>query len=97
MRWLVSKGYIIGSVDASSHVLCDSCRLAHGSKRPVDVEPLTGVQKIQKHGKTFPTVKRQLKSIKGEDLHPGDCISIDQYVSSNKGRLATGYERLLHI
>ena len=40
VRWLVSKGYIKGSVDASSHVLCDSCRLARGSKRPVDVEPL---------------------------------------------------------
>ena len=32
-----------------------------------------------------------MKSIKGEDLNPGDCISIDQYVSSHKGRLATVY------
>ena len=32
-----------------------------------------------------------MKSIKGKDLNPGDCISIDQYVSSNKGQLVTGY------
>ena len=30
----------------------------------------------------------QLKSIKGGDLHPGDCVSIDQYVYSHKGQLA---------
>ena len=73
-------------MDASLHVLCDSCRLARGSKRPVNVEPL-----IEKAAKFDPTVKSQLKSIKGEDLNPGDCISIDQYISSHKGRLATGY------
>ena len=40
VRWLASKGYIKGSVDASSHVLCDSCWVARGSQRPVDGEPL---------------------------------------------------------
>ena len=34
VRWLSSKGVIKGEIDASSHVLCDSCRLARGSKRP---------------------------------------------------------------
>ena len=32
-----------------------------------------------------------MKGIKGNGLKPGDCISIDQYQSSHKGRLATGF------
>jgi len=39
VRWLASKGIIKGVVDSSSHILCDSCRIAHNSRRPVDVEP----------------------------------------------------------
>ena len=38
VRWLASKGNIKGSVDASSHVLCDSCRLSRGSRHGVDIE-----------------------------------------------------------
>ena len=39
-----------------------------------------------------------MKSIKGEDLNLGDSISIDHYVSSNKGQLATGYGKTsLHL
>jgi len=32
-----------------------------------------------------------MKVIKGNDLNPGDCISIDQYQSSHKGQLASGF------
>jgi len=32
-----------------------------------------------------------MKVIKGAHLQPGDCISIDQYISSHKGRLFSGY------
>ena len=41
--------------------------------------------------KVAPTVKPQMRVIKGEHLQPGDCISIDQYISSHKGRLSSGY------
>ena len=88
VRWLASKGFIKGEVDASSHILCDSCRLARGSKRPVDVEPRTCQPTTTK---LAPTVKTGMKAIKGEHLNPGDCVSIDQYTSSHKGRLSSGY------
>ena len=90
VRWLASKGYIRGSVDVSSDILCDSCRLCRTNRRAVDFEPGSRSCKNEK-ANLIPTVKRQLNSIKGGDLHPGDCVSIDQYVSSHKGRLATGY------
>ena len=32
-----------------------------------------------------------MKVIKGEHLNPGDCVSIDQYTSSHKGRLESGF------
>ena len=79
--------------NASSDILCDSCRLCRTNRRAVDFEPGSqscGNTKNEK-ANLVPTVKRQLNSIKGGDLHPGDCVSIDQYVSSHKGRLATGY------
>ena len=31
------------------------------------------------------------RNIKENDLRPGNCISIDQYVCSHRGRLTTGY------
>ena len=38
------------------------------------------------------TVKPSLtRNIKENNLRPGDCISINQYVCSHRGRLATGY------
>ena len=59
--------------------------MARGSQRPIDVEPLAvDAHKFKKTAAYLvPTIKRQLKSIKGGDLHPGDCVSIDQYVSSH--------------
>ena len=87
VRWLASKGIIRGSVDSSSNILCDSCRIARGSRRPVDVE----LPDKQMKSKLAPTVKSIMKGIKGNDLKPGDCISIDQYQSSRRGRLATGF------
>ena len=79
VRWLASKGYIKGSVDASSNILCDSCRVARGSQRPIDVEPLAvDAQKFKKAAvKLVPTVKRQLNSIKDGDWRPasrGLCL-----------------------
>ena len=83
--WLSSKGVIKGEIDASSHILCDSCRLARGSKRPVDVESRNTKAKVA------PAVKSEMKVIKGDHLQPGDCVSIDQYISSHKGSLSSGY------
>jgi len=74
-------------VDSSSNILCDSCLIARGSRRPVDVE----LPDKQMKSKLAPTVKSIMKGIKGNDLKPGDCISIDQYQSSHRGQLATGF------
>ena len=76
-------------MDSLSKILCDSCRLARGNRKPVDVA--NGATYAQKGSKIAPSVKKGFAKIKGNDLKPGDCVSIDQYTSSHKGRLATGY------
>mmetsp|Transcript_1209 Transcript_1209/g.1946 ORF Transcript_1209/g.1946 Transcript_1209/m.1946 type:complete len:129 (-) Transcript_1209:632-1018(-) len=85
--WLASKVIIKGEIDVLLHILCDSCRLARGNQRPLDVEPMSRGSKA----KIAPTVKPRMKVIKGGHLSPGDYVSIDQYTSSYKGRLPTGY------
>jgi len=38
-----------------------------------------------------------MKVIKGAHLQPGDCISIDQYISSHKGRYRLDMGKLRRI
>jgi len=59
VRWLASKGIIRGSVDSSSNILCDSCRIACGSRRPVNVEHPDKKMK----SKLAPTVKSVMRGI----------------------------------
>ena len=87
---MARKGYLKGDVDQSSKILCDACRIAWSAQRPVKREPKQAQAKIDASVKG--TVKPSLmRNIKHNDLRPGDCISIDQYVCSHRGRLTTGY------
>ena len=79
VRWLSRQGYLYGgTVDQSSNILCDSCRIAKASKRPIEkLESLPGVL----------VKKIDYNSIKSGDLRPGDRVSMDQYSSTTRGRL----------
>ena len=62
--------------------LCEACEVARARRRP------TGAT-------TKKPVEETVDSIRADDLNPGDCVSVDQYESSVRGRrLETkGYER----
>ena len=50
------------------------------------------MEKITENSQTVKqTEQLKYKSIKNNDLQPGDCVSIDQYTSKKRGRLAKGY------
>ena len=53
--------------------LCEACEVARARKRP------TGATRIKANPET-------LDSIRADDLSPGDCVSVDQYESSVRGR-----------
>ena len=53
--------------------LCEACEIARARKRP------TGTSIKQ-------AVPETVDSIRAEDLKPGDCVSMDQYESSVRGR-----------
>ncbi len=89
VRWMARRGYLKGAVDQSSKIVCDSCRIARGAQRPMEKDPKQTGAKIDASVKN--TVKPLIRKIKENDLKPGDCISIDQYVCSHRGRLTTGY------
>ena len=81
---LSRQGYLLdGSVDQTSEIMCDSCRLAQAAKRPVDKsESSEGVPQRKKN---------EYNLIKGGDLFLGNRVSIDQYSSTPRGRLTTGF------
>ena len=53
--------------------VCEACEVARARKRPTGATTKTPVPEV-------------LDSIRAEDLEPGDCVSVDQYESSVRGR-----------
>ena len=71
-----------GTVDQSSDIICDSCRIARASKHPVEkAENSQGVL----------AKKTMYNSIKSGDLRPGNRVSINQYSSTTRGKLTKRY------
>ena len=90
VRWMARKGYLKGEDDQSSKILCDACRITRAVQQPVEKDSQKAETKVDASVKK--NVKPSLmRNITEDNMRPGDCISIDQYVSSHRGRLTTGY------
>ena len=71
------------------HVAWRAVALSRSAQRLVERDPIQAQAKVDASVKN--TVKPALtRNIKENDLRPGDCISIDQYVCSHRRRLTTG-------
>ena len=53
--------------------MCEACELARAQRRPTRATKTTPRPEV-------------IDSIRAEDLKPGDCVSVDQYESSVRGR-----------
>ena len=60
--------------------VCEACEVARARKRPTGATKVTPVAEV-------------VDGIRAEDLKPGDCVSVDQYESSVRGRRYETYGR----
>ena len=67
-----------GTVDQTSDIMCDSCRIARDTKR--EIEKSESSQQV-------PAGKLEHNPIKSGDLKPGDRDSMDQYSSNTRGHI----------